>query len=130
MAVVITVEDVKNGFPTTVGDDEIDVLIEVISDADACLDGASVSDARQRILKIYGVRHMLHMQANSGRGNITSEHAPNGASRSFSAWRGVGVNASPFGSLLKQLDVSGCVVGLLESSGGIAVFSVGRNVSS
>lgn len=126
MSVTITVDDVKNGFSTTVPDDEIQVLIEIVSEADACMDAAGVSDDRQRMMKIYAVRHMCYMQTNGGRGNVTSQTAPSGASQSFSAWKGVGVNASPYGNLLKQLDKSGCVVGLLENDGPqLAIMSIG-----
>ena len=126
MAATITAADVKDGFATTVSDTEIDLLISVVSEADACMDAAGVSDERQRVLKIYAVRHMLSMQSNGGRGNVTSESAPSGASRSYSAWKGVGVNATPYGSMLKQLDVNGCVVRLLENTVNLSIMSVGR----
>lgn len=125
MAAVITVIDVKNGFDTTVAEDEIQMLIDVVDVADVCLDGASVPEAKQRALKIYAVRHMIAMQANSGKGTVTSEHAPSGASRSYSSWKGVGVNATPYGNLLKQLDTSGCIVALLENTQQMAFMSVG-----
>lgn len=126
MAVVITVEDVKNGFETTVADDEIELLIEVVDAADACLDGASVPDSKQKILKIYAVRHMLQMQSNGGKGTVTSERAPNGASRSYANWSGKGVEATTFGSLLKQIDSSGCMVAILENSGPkLMIMSIG-----
>lgn len=126
MAASITYSDVTNGFATTVSEEEINLLIEIIDEADLCLDGALVSDAKQRILKLYAVRHMLWMQSNGGRGNVTSEHAASGASRSYSAWRGVGVNASPYGANLKQLDSSGCLVNLIENDGAhLAMMSIG-----
>ena len=127
MAAVIAYEEVVNGFTTSVSEDEVNLLIEIIDEADLCLDGAGVSESRQRILKMYAVRHMLFMQANGGRGNLTSQHAPSGASQSWSAWRGVGVNASPYGASLKQLDSSRCIVGLLESDGPfLSLMSIGR----
>jgi len=76
MAVVITVADVKNGYPTTVPDDEIQMLINIVDIADACLDGAGIPDDTQKALKIYAVRHMLQMQANAGKGAIRSQTAP------------------------------------------------------
>jgi hypothetical protein len=121
----MTPADVKDGFPTTVPDAEIQLLIDILDEADACLDANNVSEDRRKILKLYAVRHMLTMQANAGRGTVTSESAPSGASRSYSAWRGIGVNASPYGSMLKQLDKHGCVVSLLENSQRLGVWSVG-----
>ena len=52
------------------------MLIYVVDGADACLDGAGVDENKQHAMKIYAVRHMLTMQANSGKGTITSQHAP------------------------------------------------------
>ena len=93
------------------------MLIYVVDGADACLDGAGVDENKQHAMKIYAVRHMLTMQANSGKkGTITSQHAPSGASQSFNAWKGAGVNATPYGNLLKQIDSTGCIVGLLENT--------------
>jgi hypothetical protein len=127
MAVVITVSDVKAGFATTVSDSEIEMLIEIVDGADACLDAAVVPDARQRALKIYAVRHMLQMQANGGKGTVRSESAPSGASRAYSGWAGGdGLMSTSFGSLLKQLDTTGCVTGILENDGNVMILSVGR----
>jgi len=129
LAAVITYDDVVNGFATTVSEEEINLLIEIVDEADLCLDGAGVSESKQKILKIYAVRHMCWMQANGGKGNLTSQHAASGASQSWSAWKGVGVNASPYGASLSQLDSSGCIVGLIESGGSyLSIMSVGRQV--
>jgi len=129
LAAVITYDDVVSGFSTTVSEEEINLLIEIVDEADLCLDGASVSESKQKIMKIYAVRHMLWMQSNGGKGNVTSEHAPSGASRSYSAWKGVGVNSSPYGASLSQLDSSGCLIGLIESDGNyLAIMSIGRQV--
>ena len=127
MAAVITASDVKEGFATTVSDSEIEMLIEIVDGADACLDAAAVPDARQRALKIYAVRHMLQMQANGGKGAVRSESAPSGASRSYSGWAGgEGLMSTSYGSLLKQLDTTGCVTGILENDGNVMILSVGR----
>lgn len=130
MAVIIAVGDVKEGFDTTVSDIEIEMLIEIIDEADTCLDANNVSDAKQTILKIYGVRHMLQLQANSAKGVVKSERAPSGASRSYGEWQGTGIEATPFGLLLKQIDVYGCVVNLIQDGPKLAIWSVGRNICS
>ncbi len=127
MAAVIVYAEVINGYPTTVPQDEVEMLIEVVNLADACLDGASVPESKQKILKLYAVRHMLQMQANAGKGSITSQHAPSGAAQSFAAWRGVGVNGTSYGAMLNQLDSSGCIVGILENDGTqLGAWSIGR----
>ena len=48
MSVVITYDDVINGYDTTVAEDEINMLIEIVDAADPCLDGAGVSETKQR----------------------------------------------------------------------------------
>lgn len=127
MAAVITVNDVKAGFATTVPDSEIQMLIDIVDGADSCLDAAAVPEARQTALKIYAVRHMLQMQANGGKGSVRSESAPSGASRSYSGWAGgERLMSTSFGSLLKQLDTTGCVTGILENDGNVMVLSIGR----
>lgn len=126
MAAVITANDVTHGFSTTVPHDEIELLIEVVSAADDCLDANSVPESKQKILKIYAVRHMLTMQANSGAGIVKSRTAPSGASQSFATWQGQGVQGTSYGALLKQLDVYGCVVSILENdTNKVGIYSVG-----
>jgi len=123
MAATITLEDVKAGFSTTVGDPEILLAIAVVDGSDLCLDANVESADIQKALKLYGVRHILSMQANSGRGEVKSEGAPSGASRSFS---GASKNGSPYLDLLKQLDKSGCVVALLENTQRLDMRAIGR----
>jgi len=122
MAVTITVEEVKDGFVTSVPDAEIQIVIDVIAEADACLDKNSVSDNMQRLLKLYAIRHMLWVQSNEGRGSVTSESAPSGASRSYGQWRGDG---SPYWGTLKQLDRTGCVRAILDNTANLYFGSIG-----
>lgn len=122
----ITVSDVKDGFSTTVPDDEITALITFVDGADTCLTANSVPANTQDLLKLYAVRHMLAMQANSGQGEVRSESAPSGASRSYNSWSGgKDLNATRFGNLLKQIDLNGCVTNLLENTGNLSFMSVG-----
>lgn len=127
MATTITISDIKDGFTTSLSDDQINLAIAVVDQANTCLDANSVSSDIQKALKIYGARHILSMQANSGRGEVTSESAPSGASRSFASRK---VDSSPFYSLLKQLDKYGCVIGQLENEARISIRSVGRKRSN
>lgn len=123
MAVTITIDEVKDGFDTSASDDEINLAITIIDQAGACLDRNSVPDDIQRALKLYGVRHIMVMQDNSGRGTVTSETAPNGASRSYGQWKGA--EGTPYRGLLNQLDRYGCVTSLLDNSNKLGVWSVG-----
>lgn len=127
MAAVIDANDVTHGYTTTVPHSEIELLIDVIDGADACLDAAAVPESKQTILKIYAVRHLLQLQANSGKGAVRSQSAPSGASQSFGSWQqGTGVESTQYGAMLKQLDTSGCIVGLIENGSRVSIMSVGR----
>lgn len=117
--------DIKAGFETEASDIEIQALIDfVVSGSSACLTGNGVPEATQDLLTTYAVRHILTLTAASGRGSVTSERAPSGASRSFAAWQGEGLGSTRFGALLMQLDRYGCVRGVMENSKSLAFFSV------
>lgn len=126
MATTITVSDVKAGYATAIPDDEITLMISVVDEANTCLDANSVSADRQQLLKTLGVRHMLAMMENDGRGKATSENAANGAGRSFAAFQGKDLGATRYGAMLKQLDQYGCVTQLLENTQRLRIYSVGR----
>ena len=126
MAASISSDEVKSGFTTSISDLEIDMLIGFVNGADACLDANSVADDTVTILKLYAVRHLLTMQANNGRGLVTQEGAASGAGRSFNAKKGDGLEATYFGSLLKQMDAAGCILALIEAKPAMSMFSVGR----
>lgn len=116
MAVIISYDDVTNGYLTSVAEDEVNMLIDIISIADDCLDSKEVPESTQRALKIYAVRHMLQLQANAGLGVLTSRRSPSGASQTFASWKGSGgVGATAYGNLLKSLDVSGCLIDIIEN---------------
>lgn len=124
MAVEIGPYDVRNGFETDLPTTEIGAVITVISSqVDSCLDVNEVPEETQRVLKTYAVRHVLIMQANSGRGMITRESAPSGASRGFDGRR------SDYGSvyreLLEQLDAWGCVTTALDNENNVYLRAVG-----
>lgn len=119
-------EDVTQGFPTTVSEDEIQILIDMLSGADACLTANNVPEDTGNILKIYAARHFLQLQSNSGRGQVRSESAPSGASRSFASWsQGKGLDATQYGMMLKQLDKFGCIRGMIENDQSLVLMSVG-----
>lgn len=128
MAVTITYADVTNGFSTSVPDAIVDLLISTVDEADACLDANNVSDSKQELLKITAVRHMATLMgsAESGKGAVTSESAPSGASRSYKAPSGGSLESTSYGIMLKQLDAYGCVVSLLENNARFMLMEVGR----
>lgn len=92
-------------------------FIALIDGADACLEGQGVADVTGKSLKRLAVAHMATITLNGGRGVVTSESVPAG-SRGFAAWKGTGgLEASPFGSMLKGLDWSGCLTNLFDADG-------------
>ena len=122
MAVTITATEVKDGFTTSVPDAEVDLWITLVNQADTCLDKNKVADDIQRILKLTAVRHLLWGQSNQGRGTVTSESAPSGASRSYGQWKGEG---SPYWDTLKMADVTGCVRGVIDNKSQLRFMNVG-----
>lgn len=122
MAETITAAEVKDGFTTSAPDSEIALWITLVDQADTCLDANSVAPDIQRILKLTAVRHLLWGQSNSGKGTVTSESAPSGASRSYGQWKGQG---SPYWDTLKMADVTGCVRGVIDNKTQMRFMSVG-----
>jgi hypothetical protein len=122
----LTPADIKDGFPTTVSDAEIQLLINFFDRADACLEANGVDEDTANLLKTYAVRHLLALQANSGRGNVRSESAPSGAGRSFASWvQGKGLDATSYGAMLKMMDAKGCVRNVIDNDGQAAFMNVG-----
>jgi hypothetical protein len=127
MAVAITSSEVKAGFSTTVVDAEIDQLIIFINGADICLDKNLVSDNNAKLLKIYGVRHLLTLQANAGLGTVKSQGAPSGASRSFNSVSGATeeILSTFYGKTIKQMDKFGCLPRLLRGEARANLIALG-----
>lgn len=113
MAVTITIEEVRDGFDTAAGDTEVQMAIDFVSTADECLDANEVPDNTQRALKLQGTRHMLAMQAGGGRGEITSQTAPSGASQSYGKY--AGDYGTSYGETLRMMDKTRCVSSLFDN---------------
>jgi hypothetical protein len=128
MAVSITYADVTDGFSTSVPESLVDLLIATISEADACLDANSVAADTEKLLKLSAIRHMALLMgaSESGKGAVTSESAPSGASRSYKPPSTGDLSSTSYGIMLKQLDKFGCVVSLLQNDTKFMFMSVGR----
>ncbi|WP_106478111.1 DUF7370 family protein [Phytohalomonas tamaricis] len=111
MAVTITAADVQ-GYGITGADAMIDGYIALVAQADTCLDKNKVPDETQRLLKINAVAHLMTLAQG---GQIRSQSAPSGASRSFATPTGQGIELTNWGSMLKTLDRYGCITSLLEN---------------
>lgn len=121
----ITAAEVKAGVQSSASEAEVAALITWASKADACLDGAGIDTDTGKLLKLYAIRHILTMTANAGQGQVTSQNSASGAARSFKAFDGAGLSGTPFGSMLQEMDVSGCVSGLFAGNPGMFLRSVG-----
>lgn len=121
MAVTITVADVIAIQPTALPDDVVQLIIDTIDQADACLDANAVPDSTQELLKLYGAAHLVYAAT---RGNVTSETSPTGASRSYRDG-GTSLSSSPWGGLLASIDQYGCVTSLLNANNKTFIGSMG-----
>lgn len=122
MAVVITVADVIAIQPTSLPDAIIQLMIDAIDQADACLDANNVDDATQELLKLYAVAHMVYM---ASRGNVTSESSPTGASRSYRDGGNGDLSGSQWGGLLLSMGAYGCVTSILQKDNTTFIGSMG-----
>ena len=122
MSVYITIGDIAAFYGAEAPTQVIQSIIDVVDGANACLDGAGISDAQQKLLKIYAVCHQLTMQSG---GQVKSASSMTGDSISYNAASGAGIGASNWGVMMKSMPGSDCVEAIFNKSD-IQVFSVGR----
>ncbi|PLR40716.1 hypothetical protein CYR55_05395 [Chimaeribacter californicus] len=123
MAAQITLEDVKPlmaelGF--TVPDTVLQLLLDQVSAASVCMDGAGYAESLQKLLLIYAAARLAAL---SGARKIASQSAPSGASRSFT------YDSSGTDHLYRQIlawDTNGCLGGLPISGVSVGFFDVVR----
>ena len=113
MAVTITVEDVRKLINTNLDDSVIQCMIDVVDEADDCLDANGVPDSIQKQLKLYGVAHQIVMAQG---GQVESLTAQEGASKKWKAVQGSGLDATNFGQMVRQLDRHGCLIPILDNT--------------
>lgn len=120
---------VQKGYSATICDVDVDGMIQVVNQADACLAAKSVSAEVGRNLKVLAVRHMLALTSNNGAGVVASERSASGAARSFAGRAGSDITSTSYGALLQQLDKSRCVVSLFVGSGSSFLMTIGGSSS-
>lgn len=125
MPAIITIQDVNDFQATGKSDFAVQSVIDMIDGADACLDGAGIPEAQQKLLKIYAVQHQLTLMSG---GQVKSESTMTGDSVSYHAATGTGLAASNWGAMMKSMPGADCIEALLNKSD-IQVFSVGRRCS-
>ena len=126
MAFTVTITDVENLCPAaaSVADDTIQMYIDVVAQADACLDGANVPDTVQRFLKTSAVCHYI---ARSQGGTVSSESDMDGASISFDTYKvdGYGLSSTTFGQNILSSGYQSCF-SFMESMPNRFITAVGR----
>ena len=126
MAFTVTITDVENLCPAaaSVADDTIQMYIDVVAQADACLDGASVPDTVQKFLKTSAVCHYI---ARSQGGTVKSESDMDGASISFDTYKvdGYGLSSTTFGQNVLSSGYQSCFT-FMEAMPNRFITAVGR----
>lgn len=125
MAAIISIQDVNDFYASGKSDMVVQSVIDMIDGADACLDGAGIPEAQQRLLKVYACCHQLTMMSG---GQVKSESSMTGDSVSYHAATGTGLAASNWGAMMKSMPGADCIEALLNKSD-IQAFSVGRRYS-
>lgn len=107
----ITVEEVKEFISTSLPDSVISAFISNIDKADSCLAGYDLTDEEIQTMKLYAVAHMIET---SSRGDIKSQGAPSGASRSFRD--GTGLAGTQYGMTMQMMTGYTCLEAIIDSS--------------
>lgn len=98
MAAILTISDIKAMCPeaASVADSTLQMYIDVVAQADTCLDTGSVPDSVQLFLKANAVCHYV---ARSQGGTVKSESDMDGASVTFDSYKvdGYGLASTTFG---------------------------------
>ena len=126
MATFITVTDVKDfcAEAASLSDSAIQIYIDMVSQADACLDLNLVVTAVQKFLKLNGVCHYI---TQAGGGQVKSERDMDGASVTFETYQreGYGLVSTTFGQNILNSGNSGCF-GFMNAKPSRFMVSVGR----
>jgi hypothetical protein len=111
MAAAITIADVREFTGTDLPDSIVQAYIDVIDEADACLDSYGVPTSKQTLLKLNGAGHLIaSSQAATG---VESMTGPLGDSIKYKA-DASGIDRTSYGQQLKMLDKTGCVTSLFS----------------
>lgn len=114
MAATITTAQVKQFMPTaaSVGDDTVQLYIDMVAGADQCLDQNQIPAAMQQLIKLNGIAHLLTLQQG---GKVTAERDFDGASVNYSDNAAAkGLNRTSYGEALIGLDQFKCLRGIIE----------------
>ena len=126
MAIVISVSDVKDfcAEAGSLSDSAIQIYIDMVNQADVCLDLNLVITAVQKFLKLNAVCHYI---TQAGGGQVKSERDMDGASVTFETYQreGYGLVSTTFGQNILNSGNSGCF-GFMNAKPSRFMVSVGR----
>ena len=92
----------------------VQCYIDIVSEADACLVGAGVSDCMIRMLKLNAAAYLMY--STSQYDGVKQMRSPTGESVTFSDTQGgTGLNSNQYGRYILMMDKNRCLVNLLES---------------
>jgi hypothetical protein len=114
--VAITVEDVNNFYQPSaeVADEFVQCYIDIVDEADECLDSSGASDCMIKMLKLNAVAYLLY--TSSQYNGVKQMRSPTGESVTFSDTQGgTGLNSNQYGRYILMMDKNRCLVSLLES---------------
>lgn len=107
----VTVAEVKEIIQTSLPDDVIQAFINTVDKADLCLAGYDLPDETIKVMKQYAVAHMIET---SSRGDVKSQSAPSGASRSFRD--GKGLSGTNYGMTLEMMTGYSCIQAVIDNT--------------
>ena len=126
MATFITVADVKDfcADAGSLSDTAIQIYIDMVNQADTCLDLTLVIDAVQKFLKLNAVCHYI---SQSTGGQVKSERDMDGASVTFETYQrdGYGLVSTTFGQNILNSGNSTCF-GFMDAKPSRFIVSMGR----
>lgn len=112
----ITVADLNLFYPASanLADEFVQCYIDIVSEADACLVGAGVSDCMIRMLKLNAASYLMYSTGQYD--GVKQMRSPTGESVTFSDTQGgTGLNSNQYGRYILMMDKNRCLVNLLES---------------
>ncbi len=107
----VTVAEVKEIIKTGLPDAVIQAFINTVDKADLCLAGYDLPDDTIKVMKQYAVAHMIET---SSRGDVSSQSAPSGASRSFRDRKGL--QGTNFGMTLEMMTGYSCIQSVIDNT--------------
>lgn len=89
----------------------VSTMIELVSQADACLSNYNLGEAR--LAKLYAIAHLMQMQEG---GLIKAEKNHAGSSATYSEHKGKGtaMESTRFGSMVLAMNCGGCISTILN----------------